>query len=57
MKNNYILYKIISFLIPIVGWIMYFIFRSEDHEKAVACSNWAWIGFGISFLFNMLTMN
>ena len=40
--------NILSFLIPIVGWILYF--ALEKGEKASACAKWAWIGFGVNLL-------
>jgi len=41
--------KIISFLFPFVGWILYFVFKDENQEKASDCAKAAWIGFGVSF--------
>ena len=40
--------NILSFLIPIVGWILYF--ALDKGEKASACAKWAWIGFGVNLL-------
>lgn len=40
--------NILSFLIPIVGWILYFVYRDDQPNKAAACSKWAWISVGIS---------
>lgn len=42
--------KVLSFLIPLAGWILYFNFRDESIKKARDCSRFAWIGFGVSFL-------
>lgn len=42
--------KALSVLIPLAGWIMYFIFKDENIVKARDCSRFAWIGFGISFV-------
>ena len=44
--------NIISFLIPIVGWILYFALKKTG--KAKACSKWAWIGFIVSFILNLI---
>ena len=41
---------ILSFLIPLAGWILYFVKRDDTPVKAKACSTWAWIGFGINFI-------
>lgn len=38
---------ILSFLFPIVGWILYF---SLSGERAKACAKWAWIGFFVGLL-------
>lgn len=40
--------NILSFLLPIVGWILYYVFRDDRPNKASACSKWAWISVGIS---------
>ena len=49
--------NIISFLIPLVGWIMYFSKREHTPNKAKACAKWAWIGFGISCLLEILILS
>lgn len=41
--------KVISFLFPFVGWILYFVFKDENQVKASDCAKAAWIGFGVSF--------
>ena len=41
---------ILSFLIPLFGWIYYFAKRKDFPVKAKACSTWAWIGFGVNVL-------
>ncbi|MCQ2305684.1 MAG: hypothetical protein MJZ97_11930 [Bacteroidales bacterium] len=41
--------KIISFLFPIIGWVLYFVKKDENIEEAKAYSKCAWLGFGISF--------
>lgn len=38
----------ISFLSPLVGWILYFSKRKKTPIKASSCSKWAWISFAIS---------
>ena len=43
--------NVLSFFVPIAGWIMYFVFRDETPIKAKSCNKWAWIGFGISAFF------
>ena len=40
--------KVLSLLFPIVGWILFFLFRDENIKKARDCSKFAWIGFGIN---------
>lgn len=39
---------ILSFLIPIVGWILYFSKKSENRNVAKTYAIWAWIGFAIN---------
>lgn len=40
--------NILSFIFPIVGWILYFVYRDDRPNRASACSKWAWISVGIS---------
>ena len=48
--------NILSLFVPIAGWIMYFVFKDETPVKAKACAKWAWIGFGISVAFSLLSV-
>lgn len=41
---------ILAFLIPIAGWIMYFVWKDEFPHKASQASTIAWIGFAINFI-------
>lgn len=41
---------ILSFLIPLVGWILYFSWRRSKPKKASAVCTWAWIGFVVNLL-------
>lgn len=41
---------ILSFLIPLVGWILYFCWRSSNPKKASAVCTWAWIGFVVNIV-------
>lgn len=45
---------IVGFLIPLIGWILYFVWRDEHYEKAHAASVSAWIGFGINLFFTFI---
>lgn len=47
---------ILSFLFPLIGWILYFVHRDKSPIKAKACSKWAWIGFGVSFVLNLIAL-
>lgn len=40
--------NVLSFFVPVAGWIMYFVFRDETPIKAKSCSKWAWIGFAVT---------
>lgn len=42
--------NILSFLIPIAGWILYFSLRDKTPNKAKACNTAAWVGFIIMFV-------
>jgi len=48
--------NVLSFLIPIVGIIMYFVYRDETPIKAKACLKWTLIGFGVSVAFYLLSV-
>lgn len=41
---------ILSFLIPLVGWILYFSWRRTKPRKASAVCTWAWIGFVLNLI-------
>lgn len=47
--------NILSFFIPLVGWIMYFSMKQKTPERAAACCQWAWIGFGANLLITLLS--
>ena len=49
-----VLLGILSFLFPLIGWILYFYFRKKDIKRAKICSKWAWIGFAIGMIFNFV---
>lgn len=46
--------KVLSVFIPLAGWILYFVYKDEHRKKASECAKWAWIGFGISFVFGFI---
>lgn len=48
--------NILSLLFPIVGWILYFVYRDKEPVKAKSCSKFAWIGFGIGLVLNIITL-
>lgn len=39
---------ILSFLIPLAGWIMYFIWKDETPQRAKQACTLAWCGFGLN---------
>lgn len=41
---------ILSFIIPLVGWILYFSWRRTKPRKASAVCTWAWIGFAVNLI-------
>jgi hypothetical protein len=46
--------KIVSFLFPIIGWILYFVYKSENIKKAKDCGMWGLIGFGVGLLITIV---
>lgn len=47
--------NILSFIIPLAGWIMYFVKKDESPNLARSCSKWAWIGFGVGVFINIIS--
>ena len=47
---------ILAFLFPLVGWILYFAWKSERPNAASQVAKWAWVGFGVGFLLNLIAM-
>ena len=47
--------NILSFLFPIVGWVLYFVLKGETPIKAKSCGIWGLVGFGASLLLQLLT--
>lgn len=43
--------NILSVLIPLAGWIMYFVFKKDSPIKAKSCAKFAWIGFAIDVVY------
>lgn len=43
-------YGILAFLIPIAGWIMYFIWKDDSPKKASQANTIAWISFAINII-------
>jgi DNA-directed RNA polymerase subunit RPC12/RpoP len=41
---------ILSFIFPIIGWILYFVYKNDDHYAAKAFSTWAWFGLALRLL-------
>lgn len=46
---------ILSFFIPIAGWILYFVWKDQTPRRASQAATLAWIGFGIGFVLNLLS--
>ena len=47
---------IISFLIPIIGWILYFAKKGETPKAAKTYAKWAWGGFALNLLITILNL-
>jgi len=48
--------NILSFLIPLAGWIIYFAIRANKPERARACAIAAWIGFAVNLVISFASM-
>ena len=46
--------NILSFLFPIVGWVLYFVLKGQTPIKAKGCGIWGLVGFGVGLLFQIL---
>lgn len=46
--------KACSFLFPIVGWVLWGVFRRKQPDKASTAARLAWAGFITSFVFNLI---
>ncbi|MCQ2154053.1 MAG: hypothetical protein MJY44_05775 [Bacteroidales bacterium] len=46
--------NIVSFIIPLIGFIAYFNNRKEFPVKAKSALNWTWAGFGFALFLNIL---
>jgi hypothetical protein len=44
----------LSFLFPIVGFILYFVWKNTSHNKAKQAANIAWISIAISFVIGFI---
>ena len=49
-ENIGIGYGILAFLVPIAGWIMYFIWKDDSAKKASQANTIAWISFAINMV-------
>ena len=47
--------KILSFLFPIVGLVLYFVHRNSAPNKASQAGKWAGIGFAVGMILNVLS--
>lgn len=47
---------ILAFLMPIAGWIMYFVWKENYPNKASQASTIAWIGFAINVIMTIVSM-
>jgi len=47
--------NVLSLFFPVVGWILYFVYRDKTPIKAKACAKFAWIGFAISVVFGFIS--
>ncbi|HJF54443.1 MAG TPA: zinc-ribbon domain-containing protein [Limosilactobacillus coleohominis] len=45
---------VLGFFLPIIGWILYFVFKNEYPKRAHRCAVSAWWGFGVSFVIGFI---
>ncbi len=45
---------VICFIVPLLGWILWAVWKQEYPHKASSSAKWAWIGFAVQFVFNIL---
>lgn len=50
-------YRLLSFLFPIVGWVLYFQWRKSEPRKAKQASILAWVGFVINLISIIISAN
>ncbi len=48
------LLTLVSFLFPIIGWILWGVWKDQYHAKAAAAAKWAWIGFAVGVVYNII---
>lgn len=46
--------NVLSFIFPIVGFILYLVWKNEYPIKAKSCGKWAIIGFVVSLVFEIV---
>lgn len=47
---------ILSFVIPLIGWILYFVWKDETPHRASQAAIWAWVGFGVNLIVTLAFM-
>ena len=47
--------NILAFLIPLVGWILYFVLKGRTPDKARSCAIAAWCGFAVGFCLSLFS--
>lgn len=50
IRWQYVPVAVISFLIPIVGWIICLAANWRHKELAAVCSKWSCVGFGVELM-------
>lgn len=51
-----ILLGIVSFIVPLIGWILWGVWKKEHPKKASIASSLAWAGFAINMFLSILTI-
>lgn len=51
-----ILFYVLSVLSPLIGWILYFVYRNKNKKLASTCCTIAFISFGIGIILNVISV-
>lgn len=56
IDGNSVGFNVLSFFIPLVGLILFLVWRNESPIKAKGCGIWALVGFIVAIILNVCTI-